>query len=135
MTAQLIVALIMISPYGCIFDGAVHPFNLPVGPWMVGLGQSMFDAVRLTNHIESHLAGGGGAAIAGLFSELKSVVRQDCMDLVRNNLKKMFQKPPRRLTTGRFHQPRHRKFAGSVNSAVLVYMDTSDQNSLSIPEI
>ena len=87
----LIVAVIMISPHGCILDRAVHPFNLPVGPRMVRLGQSVFrNAIRLADHIEPHLAEGGFSAIAGLLGELKSVVRQDCMDLIRNNLKKVF---------------------------------------------
>ena len=123
---------------------AVHPFDLPVDPRMVLPSQPMFDSIRLTNHIETHLTEGVFAAIAGLLGELKSVVRQDCMDLIRNNLKQvyyidlshfrtekvcqlfleMLQELPRRLATGRFHQPRHREFAGSVNSAVLVYIKT-----------
>ena len=90
MRAQLIVVLIMISPHGCIFDGAVHAFDLPVGPRMVRPSQPMFNAIRLTNHVKPHFAEGGFSAIAGLLGELKSVVRQDCMDLVRNNLKQVF---------------------------------------------
>ena len=75
MTAQLIVAVIMISPHGCILDRPIHPFDLSVGPWMVRLGQSMFNAIGRTNHVESHLTEGGFAAIAGVFSKLNPVVR------------------------------------------------------------
>ena len=28
---------------GCIFEGAVHPFDLSIGPWMPGFGQPMVD--------------------------------------------------------------------------------------------
>ena len=36
-------------------DGAVHSFDLAIGPWMVWLGQAVFDLICLTDHVEPHL--------------------------------------------------------------------------------
>ena len=38
MAAKLIVTIVVIPFYGRVLNRAVHPFNLPVGPWMVWLG-------------------------------------------------------------------------------------------------
>ena len=35
----------MIAFDGRVLDGAVHPFDLPVGPGMIDLGEAMLDAV------------------------------------------------------------------------------------------
>ena len=38
MAAKLIVTIVVIPFYGRVPNRAVHPFDLPVGPWMVWLG-------------------------------------------------------------------------------------------------
>jgi hypothetical protein len=45
MSAQLIVGLVERAFDGCVLDGSVHPFDLPVCPGMLGLGQAMIDIV------------------------------------------------------------------------------------------
>jgi hypothetical protein len=30
---------------GCVLDGSVHAFDLPIGPRVLGLGQAMIDTV------------------------------------------------------------------------------------------
>ena len=40
MVAKLIVTIAAIPLYGRILNRAVRPFDLPVGPWMVWLGQA-----------------------------------------------------------------------------------------------
>jgi len=52
MLAELIVALVVVAFDGCFFQGPVHALDLPVGPRMIGLGQSMLDAVLAASHAE-----------------------------------------------------------------------------------
>ena len=42
----------MERPDGGVLDGPVHPFGLPVGPWMMWLCQLMQDAVFLADTVE-----------------------------------------------------------------------------------
>src|SRR5437588_9812839 len=41
--SELVVAVIVIAVDGRLFDRAVHPLDLPIGPWVMGLGQAMLD--------------------------------------------------------------------------------------------
>jgi hypothetical protein len=43
--SQLVVGCVEISFDGGVLDGAVHSFDLPVGPWVLGLCQPMVDVV------------------------------------------------------------------------------------------
>jgi len=74
MRPQLIVAFVVEAFDGRLLDGAVHPFDLPVGPWMVRLGEPVLDVVGLADHVEAHLTGPGGVPVAGLLGELDTVV-------------------------------------------------------------
>jgi hypothetical protein len=40
---QLVMALVVEAFDGRFLDGAVHPLNLPVSPWVVGLGEPVLD--------------------------------------------------------------------------------------------
>jgi hypothetical protein len=46
MSSQLIVGFVEVAFDGRILDGAVHSFDLPVGPGMLGLCQPMIDIVE-----------------------------------------------------------------------------------------
>ena len=65
MLPKLVVAGIVVALDGGILDRAIHPFHLAIGPRMVGLGQSMLDAVFTTDLIEPMVAMMGRPA--GLF--------------------------------------------------------------------
>ncbi len=43
MAAELLVVVIVKSPDGCVLDGAVHAFDLAIGPRMLWLGQPVVD--------------------------------------------------------------------------------------------
>src|SRR3954453_2605703 len=43
--SELVVAVIVIAVDGRLFDRTVHPLDLPIGPWVTGLGQAMLDTV------------------------------------------------------------------------------------------
>jgi hypothetical protein len=41
---EMLVGVVVVSLYGGVLDGAVHPLDLPVAPRMLGLCEPMFDA-------------------------------------------------------------------------------------------
>jgi hypothetical protein len=43
--SQLVMGLVELAFDSCVLDGAVHSFDLPIGPGMLGLGQAMIDVV------------------------------------------------------------------------------------------
>ncbi len=46
--------VVVVEPlYGCILDGAVHPFDLTIGPWMTRLGEAMLDVEIGTGRLKS----------------------------------------------------------------------------------
>src|SRR5437763_16946594 len=51
--SELVVAVIVIAVDGRLFDRAVHPLDLPIGPWVLGLGQALLDAVGSADLIEA----------------------------------------------------------------------------------
>src|SRR5438046_9759391 len=51
--SALVVAVIVIAVDGRLFDRAVHPLDLPIGLWVIGLGQRMLDAVGWAGLIEA----------------------------------------------------------------------------------
>lgn len=71
-----------------IFDLPVHAFDLAIGPCIVGLGQSMFDAVLVADAIKNVPTEPVGRAvtISGLLGECHAIVSQDGVDLVRKRL-------------------------------------------------
>ena len=60
MVRELTVADVVISPDGGVLESTVHSFDLAVCPRMVGLGETVFDAVLTANAIEfvQPIAGG-----------------------------------------------------------------------------
>jgi hypothetical protein len=50
--SQLRVAIVMVSLDGCFLDCSVHPFDLAVGPWVLDLGEPVFDPVFVAAHVE-----------------------------------------------------------------------------------
>ena len=87
-----------------VLDGAVHPFDLAVGPWMVGLGQPVLDAVGLADHVEAHWPGVDAVSVLGLLRELDSVVGQDGVDLIGHSLEHVLQELPSRLSVSRVNE-------------------------------
>ena len=47
------MAAVVITFDGRFFDGAVHALHLAIRPWMVGLGQAVFDVVFAADLIEA----------------------------------------------------------------------------------
>jgi hypothetical protein len=62
MPDELVVGCVVIPLNGRVLDCPVHPLDLPIGPGMIGLGQSMFDPVFPTDAVEGMAAELGGWA-------------------------------------------------------------------------
>lgn len=67
---------------GRVPDGAVHPLDLPVGPWMVRPGEAILDTVGLADHVKAHLTRGCSGPVAGLVGEPDAVVGEDGADTI-----------------------------------------------------
>ena len=59
---ELVVALVVVAFDRRVLEGSVHPLDLPIGPRVVGLCQSMLDAVFIADAIEHVPAVKGGWA-------------------------------------------------------------------------
>jgi hypothetical protein len=81
---------------------------------MVRLRQSMLDVVGLADHVEAHLAGTGGVAVAWLAGELDAVISQDGVNAVRHGFQQVFEELPRCPSTGLVDELGDRKFARAV---------------------
>jgi hypothetical protein len=85
------------------------------GPWMVRFGQTMFNPIRLTDHVEAHRPRIGSVPVSRLLRKLDTVIGQDRVELERHGLKEVFKGLPGRLAIGFLDQLRQRKFAGPVD--------------------
>lgn len=85
---ELGMVVVMISAHGSFLDGAVHAFDLAVGPRMVGLGEAVLDAVAPTGSVErmSPQPGGNPLTVLGQIGKLDAVVGEHRMDAIRNGL-------------------------------------------------
>lgn len=116
MAAQLFVDFIVVAFHRRVLDGAVHAFDLAIGPWMVRLGQTMFCPIRLTDHLKAHRPRIGSVPVLRLLRKLDTVIGQDRVELVRHGFAEVFKELPGRLAIGFLCKLRHRKFAGPVDS-------------------
>jgi hypothetical protein len=79
MAAQLILIAEIIAFQGCLFDGAVHPLDLTVGPGVIDLGWSMLDFVFVATPIEDMFE---SRRVLLAIGELDAVVGENSMDFV-----------------------------------------------------
>ncbi len=115
MFSELIVAVIVVAFYGGILDRTVHSLDLSICPWMVGFGQSMFNPVRLADHVEAHLSGIDGISVSGLLCELDAIICQDGVDFVGHKFHNILQKFPSSASIRRFGELGDGELAGAVN--------------------
>src|SRR5205809_7247720 len=76
MRSKLLVIVVVIAIDRRFLEGTVHPLDLPIGPWMIGFGQAMLDAVGSADLIEAVDPVSSGPAITVLWqvSELNTVI-------------------------------------------------------------
>jgi hypothetical protein len=49
---ELLVGAVVLAPDGGFLEGPVHPLDLAVGPWMIGLDEAVLDPVAEANPVE-----------------------------------------------------------------------------------
>jgi hypothetical protein len=67
---ELVVAVVIIALDRRLLDGAVHPFDLPVGPRVFHLGQAVLDPVLVADPVEDMVE---GVFVVGVIGELDTV--------------------------------------------------------------
>src|SRR5271170_202482 len=90
--SELLMVVVVIALNGGLFDGAVHALHLTVGPGMIGLGQSMVDAMQKTDPVKRVTAEASGRPFAVLrpVGELDAVVGEHRVDAIRNGREQRF---------------------------------------------
>ena len=84
---ELVMGFVVIAPDGGFLEGAVHPFDLTVGPWMVRFGETMLDPMLAADAVE-HVqpVAGRRAGSRKAVAELDAVIGQDSVYPVGNSL-------------------------------------------------
>jgi hypothetical protein len=90
---ELFMGVVEVALDGGILDGSVHALDLPVGPGMVGLSQSVFDPMKETEPVEGMAAEACGwpLPVLGQIGELDAVVGEHSVDAVRNGFNERFE--------------------------------------------
>ena len=81
--------LVIITLHGGFLDGAVHAFDLTIGPATIDLGQPVRDAESVTQTIKRDCPVSFRAFALG---ELNAVVREDGVDFVRHGFDQVIEK-------------------------------------------
>ena len=127
--SQLVVTVVMKAFDGGLFDRAVHPFDLTIGPGMVGLGQPVLDSASprllepvaqpcrdLAEHVEAHRPGADGVPVPRLFCELDSVVGENGVDLTGHGCEQVLKELPGCLSVGLVDELGHGELARAVDA-------------------
>jgi hypothetical protein len=96
--SQMNVAVIVEALDGCLFDCAVHSFDLAVGPTVVWLGQPMLDTIRFADRVETHWRGVDGVPVSGLLGELDAIFFENGVAWIGHGFDHVLQELPRRLS-------------------------------------
>jgi len=90
---ELLVCSVVISAHGGFLKGAVHAFDLAVGPGVVGLGKPVLDAMLATDLVEAvdAVARGPAIAVPRQVGELDAVVGEDRVQVVGDRFDQCFQ--------------------------------------------
>jgi hypothetical protein len=111
------VAVVVVAFDGGVLDGAVHAFNLTIGPGMVGLGESMLNAVLAAYLVETVDTETRGPAVTILreIDGLDAVVGEDRVEMVGNGLEQSFEERYRGWSISLSMQLDKHELGGSVD--------------------
>ncbi len=101
---------------GRVLDCAVHPLNLPIGPRVIWLCETMFDPVGLADHVEAHGPRIDCIPVTWLLGELNAVDSENGVDLIGHSFEHMLQELPSCLPVRLLDQLGHCKFARAVDA-------------------
>lgn len=114
---ELVVGVVEVSLDGGVFDGSIHALDLPVGPGVVGLGESVLDSMKVADPVEgvSTEACGWALPILRQIGELDAVVGEHGVDAVWNGFDERFEEGRGRSHVGFFDEFDHNELRGSVD--------------------
>ena len=115
---ELVVGVVEVSFDRSVLDGSVHPFDLPVGPGMVRLGQSVFDAMSETEPVEGMPTEASGRPLPVLrqIGEVDVVISEHGVDAIWNGLNESFEEGGGSSHVGLFNQIHNNKLRGAIDS-------------------
>ena len=70
------MAVVTVALDGSLFDRAVHPLDLALGPRVIGVRQPMLDPIGVADHVKAHRSGIGGVPIPRQLGKLDAPSRQ-----------------------------------------------------------
>ena len=94
------------------FNRSVHPLDLSIGPWMLNLGKTMFNATFSTNPIKDVLR---GVAITSAVRKLDAVICQHHVDSIGHSLNQIAQELRSWHFTGFSMQFSERELGSAIN--------------------
>ena len=117
MSAQLVVAVVVVALNGGFFDGAVHTLDLAVSPGMVRFGEPVVDAMPKTDPVKRMAAKAGRWPLAILrqIGELDAVVGEHGMDPIRDSRDQRLEESRRSLHIGTFDQLHESELRSAVD--------------------
>lgn len=117
---ELPMVVIMIAFDSSVFDRAVHPLDLTIGPGMLDFGQPVLDAILPAPHIEHvrHVACRWSIGVAGWKGELDAVVGQNGVDFVGNGLDQGGKEGRCRCPASLSDQLHEGEFARAINGDI-----------------
>jgi hypothetical protein len=114
--SQLIVGFV-VEPFDRrVLDRPIHQLDLAVRRGMARFGQSVFDPVRLADHVEAHRPGIVGVPVPGLLRELSAVISQNGVDVIGHRLKHLLQELPCRFSVSRRNELSDRELGRPVDA-------------------
>ena len=116
MRAQLIMIVVVIPLDRGVLDRAVHPFDLAVGPGVIGFRQPVLDPVCVADHVKAHGSRIDCVPVSRLLGELYAIIGQDGVDVIGHGFEQVLKELPRGLAIGLFDKLSDSVLAGPINA-------------------
>ena len=112
MLSKLIVAVVVIAADSRFFERSIHAFDLAVGPWVIDLGQPVFNGKFAAGALKDVLE---GVSVALSIDELNTVISEDGVNFIGDGVDQVSQELRRHqfpslvveLSEGEFGCPVH----------------------------
>ena len=116
------MSIVMIALNSGFLDRSVHALDLAVRPWMLDLGQPVFDVIFPAAHIEhmGHVSCRRATRVARRESELDPIVGENRVDLVGNRRDQSFEEDRGGGPSCLLNQSHKGELAGTINGYIEV---------------
>ena len=90
MLSKLIVAVVVIAADSRFFERSIHAFDLAVGPWVIDLGQPVFNGRLAAGALKDMLK---RVVVALSIDELNTVISEDGVNFIGDGIDQVSQEP------------------------------------------